>query len=554
MDICHAAQADGAHPFRVGTEWVRLHLQVGGRPIRVRYPSRIKPHADQWSQGSGHKPGDDCLVPQGFRTQVAIPFSKAALLTKYPNLTDRDVVSVEPAFGSAEARTFHSNNPHTVTLPGEMFKKGGELKRMEWAEVPTNGYGSLAGVNSPFLTMNVAADLQPKVITSMETEAEFTLAGDPATAERALLEMLKTVDSMAQTGGAEDPAAKARLEDFLGASLLKGCQWHLERKAKKYDVTDANNEQLADPKGFDISPARPELAELGLGRPGILYDTYLHVGPGGVIRQRDNFAKEGIVSVKGGHKRQGPFMVRYNRQVECNKELPVQDGALSRGPELEALLYSDAVNFQDSLFHYPSSGSLPQAWTPDSGPSLSPQLRVKSERYRYLFVRKQQGGADNRPVMIELSFDLSTGQALDAQGNPKGSPVQTVGCEFGLDHLGASAGKEMNEERAEGTQAPKSNAPGSSAGPQKGLKQPSGPVLHRTWHDRLDLDHPTLFTRPAFTLFAELVSTVTPKLCSTLPINVAGEKAATMMSRLQAGESDAESPGESAATIFKNTP
>ena len=38
---------------------------------------------------------------------------------------------------------------------------------MEWGEVPTNGYGSLDGIHTPFLDMGLAVDLRPKVITSM---------------------------------------------------------------------------------------------------------------------------------------------------------------------------------------------------------------------------------------------------------------------------------------------------------------------------------------------------------------------------------------------------
>jgi hypothetical protein len=541
VDICHAAEAGGAHPFETGTEWVRLDIDISGRPLTIQYPSREQPHRDKWGQGSNNMPGLDCLVPTTFRTQVAIPFNQQALLDKYPTLSDADSISVVPRFGSLEAPTFHSNSPHTVQLPQGMFNQAGKLRRMEWDEVPTNGYGKLTNVISPFLDLSAPEDQRPNVVTAMETEAEFTLAGAPKDTEQTLMGLITTIDSMTQTG-AEDAKAQAALREFLGPDLCDGCDWHIERKARKYDVLDATGGEVAAPKGYDISPPRAALQQRGLGRPGILVDSYVHVGPEGVIRQRDNFAKEGIVAVKGGYKREGPFMVRYNRQVECNKELPIRDNMLAREDELENLLYSDSVNFQDCLFHQPGSDPTPPA-TP---PPLNPVFQVKSERYRYLFVRKQTGGHDNRPVMIELSFDISTGQALDPSGNTTGTTATTVGFEFGLDHLGASAARQV---QAEGG-VPAEH--GSASHPEVEQDTLQGPVAHRTWHDREDLNHPSLFTRPAFTIFRDLVTAVTPRLCKDIPLHVAGEKALTMLASLDSPTA-AQAPGHSATQIFQHS-
>lgn len=519
--------------------------------------------------------------------QFAVSVTREFLVNRYAGIKNQHLISLVPLFTKSKAapgersgvdkplwalivddeklrvyKEFHRTAPHQVMLP-PLFDDATELTRMEWDEVPVNAKRRIRD------TTGAALLARPELTTAMETESEFVFAfadGVVPAADEALLAALHLIDAMAveewsvEITPAMTPTKtqESQLRAWLGEELFAGGTWKIERK-RKYEVLDAEGRLTAHAReDFEANPKLSGLPEgafesgkltetaieaiasgklavpaivraglpPGLGRQGALVDTYLHVGADGVVRERRNF-RGTIAAVKGAHVRtgeRGEFLVRYNRQVPLAGPIVGDDRSVDE--RASALLFDNRdVDFADALFVMDSH---PEKAAHEAKP-LAPVLEVESERYRYGFTFTPDGKSA-RPVIVELSFDVSTGHELK-NGQRTGRRVVSYGFEFGLDHLGAGGA-----EKTEGTTPSKQEKEKE----EPKLPVPTGklvlraPEIRREVHDRLDLLREDLHTRPAYKVFVALARRVEQRLTEDilgphkLAAKVAGEKARSM--------------------------
>jgi hypothetical protein len=519
--------------------------------------------------------------------QFAVSVTREFLQRRYAGIKNQHLISLVPLFTKSKAvpgkrsgvtkplwqlvvddenlrvyKEFHRTAPHQVMLP-PLFEDATEQKRMEWDEVPVNAKKRIRDATGAALLA------RPELTTAMETESEFVfaLADDPVlAADEALLAALRALDAMAveewneKTTPEMTPSQlqESLLRAWLGEELYAGGSWKIERK-RKYEVLDAQGKLTAHAREeFEAHPelsglpeeafeqgkltvsaieaidsgslAVPAIVREGLpsklGRQGVLVDTYLHIGADGVVRERRNF-RGAIAAVKGAHVRtgeRGEVLIRYNRQVPLVGRIVGGGGVVDeRAP---ALLFENRdVDFADALFVMDGH---PEKAKHEATP-LAPVLEVESERYRYGFTFTPEGGSA-RPVIVELSFDVSTGHELKG-GERTGRRVISYGFEFGLDHLGAG-GAEKTDAPKTTTTTPEKQEPTSVSTGKLVLRAPE---IKREVHDRLDLLREDLHTRPAYGVFVALARRVEQKLTEDilgpreLAAKVAGEKAWSMV-------------------------
>jgi hypothetical protein len=298
----------------------------------------------------------------------------------------------------------------------------------------------------------------------------------------------------------------------------------------KWDVTNKDGGVIVEKKDWDkygTPQDRPELQKLGFGKPGMMEDVYLHIGKEGVVRERRNHLGDGVITVKGTHRRKEgdeQCMTRYCRQLKCKSPPVTTTNKLNEG--VQSMVFDDKIAFHDALG--------------GSKPDLQPCFVVNSERYRFGFKYSQPGSP---PVSVELSFDISTGQRLNTSGKREGNEIKFCGLEFGLDHLAGTTGGTSGV----GSGPTKSSSPKSepittgetSSKPltsQTSSKEPPKPVSDRVL-DKEDLNHKSIMDSngPTFPNFQSLVHNMTTYLTDGKPeqvLNLGGEKAKTMQSMM----------------------
>jgi hypothetical protein len=201
--------------------------------------------------------------------------------------------------GSYRNINFHSTPGVFKPLSG--VSQGG---RREFDVVPINKSLPLDGTT--LTTHQTFLDPKTVLTTSMETEAEFTLKN--LSDERQLEHMIGLVSKMK-----DDPVL---LEKTLG----KG--WSIEGPLDKWDVTNKDGGVIVEKTDWDkygTPQDRPELKRLGFGTPGMMEDVYLHIGKEGVVRERRNHLGDGVITVKGTHRRKEGdehCMTRYCRLLK----------------------------------------------------------------------------------------------------------------------------------------------------------------------------------------------------------------------------------------------
>ena len=443
-----------------------------------------------------------------------INISEKDLREEFPLINGDFEFSVKPWYSRTGGRHFHWTEPVTRPLP--LGGGTGKQLRKVFDPVPIN-----RGLPLDNFTLDgFTAFLEPhtEIKTAMETEAEFTLG--PVDDQGLLVEMIERLEEL-------------RAKPALLAKVLqdeKQPLWSVKLVCSK-DVLDATGELTADAvksvdtahdwNRFGVAPERPTLREWGIGRPGLMLDTYLHVGEYGVIRQRGNFIEDGLMVTKGVHRRadNGLSMTRYCRQVACAKNPPVTpEGALQEG--VAEMIYCPGIDFGDAL-----AGDQPE---------LAPVFQVRSERYRYLFSWK----GSSPEVKIELSLDVSRGRRIGKNGRATGPEVVFCGFEFGLDHLGPT-GAGDHPGGVGGAPGKSDSLEGSSSGLRSsspsshGLLSSTPVAVKDRVHDILDLEHPSIMSGNTFAVFESLVRHLTPYLCGDVPIRVAGEKAKSMLAFLE---------------------
>jgi hypothetical protein len=501
LDITHKGDQ-----FKAG-EWVNLGISIpttqGFKPLPtslIKWPNVDCPH--------GVKEGMKTLLsppfqPQHGRTQIAINIPYAEVQKKYPWFTSKFNLSVEPFFSRAGDLNFHTTTP--VFAPIEEVQ--GE--RREFNIVPINKSTVLGKNVSQIYDQFLVANKPTELTTSIETEAEFTLGNinDEKQLEGLVLKVLDLKDKPEE------------LQKVLGQG------WELKGPSSSKDVRDAKGDLTQEAKkhpGFEkygIAPERPDLKNRSVGRPGIIQDVYLHVGPTGIVRERRNFLGDGVLSVKGTNRRtkDETVMGRYCRQLQCPKApVQVKDGVITlRDPgRLRDMLFSSHFDFGDALRG--KGGGLVKG-TPD----LKPSYVVESERYRFSFVYKNL----TPNVTVELSFDISRGWNLSREGKKQGEPKVFCGFEFGLDHLGGVGGGATTSQ-TDSIVNQVQTGPETSEDPK--------PVSDRVL-DYKDLNHESVLDKagkknPTFQPFSHLVKNMTAYLCEDVPIRTGGHKAVSMTS------------------------
>jgi hypothetical protein len=475
---------------KVANEWTHLEIGVPYQnngvtqlaSLRIAWPEQQFVSDASWT----FKPSKDCLQPTNHHTQVAINISEKDLLKEFPWVTSAHQIAVRPVFSKPTERAFHSTIPTMISLPISV-KPTAEDARQTFDIVPITL--SLPLSSGAVTTLKTYVAPGTKVTTSMETETEYTVKS-----EAQILSVISNAEKLASS------------PDLLEKVLGKG--WKMER-VHKYDMVKPDGSFALNPNtktpwtqkdcdAFGVGKKRPELTKLGIAQPGIIRDRYLVEEDGRVLRTRSNAIEANLLAAKGFSTRSedGTMMRRYTKQVPLKKD-PIGDFSA------EKLVNHPELNFGEVIKEGGEALKLPPAEI----------LVVDSERYRYKLVFEGTVPATE----IELSADISTGKIGKKS-------TTSYGFEFGLGHLGTSAGiTPASSLKVE--DAPKDSKLEASA-------ESFAPVKPRN-HDRQDLSHPKILKGESVDIFQHAVKAMTKFIAEGMDLTLAGEKARVMRETLR---------------------